>query len=59
LVSVACGWWLVDGTMVGCVGIGGVWVVAWEMWGVGCLSGAGSVRRGRYCPLVLLATTIR
>ena len=26
-VLVACGWWLVDGTMVGCVGIGGVWVV--------------------------------
>ena len=30
-VSVACGWWLVDGTMVGCVGIGGVWVVAREV----------------------------
>ena len=24
LVSVACGWWLVDGTMGGCVGIDGV-----------------------------------
>ena len=30
-VLVACGWWLVDGTMVGCVGIGGVWVVAREV----------------------------